>query len=89
MCVCVPCEHMCLCGCFCVSLHPYALKCGCYVYIRYASLKSSRIVTKFYRITIVFASYYDRIRVVLRSYLGRITIVFRSNYDRKLDLVRP
>ena len=60
-----------------------------YTGVRYASLKSSRIVTKFYRITIVFASYYDRIRVVLRSYLGRITIVFRSNYDRKLDLVRP
>ena len=50
------------------------------MYIRYASLKSSRIVTKFYRITIVFASYYDRIRVVLRSYLG--TIVFVSYYDR-------
>ena len=51
--------------------------------LQYASLKSSRIVTKFYRITIVFASYYDRIRVVLRSCLGPITIVNWILYDRK------
>ena len=42
-----------------------------HAYVRYASLKSSRIVTKFYRITIV-----------LRSYSCRITIVFGSYYDR-------